>query len=149
MKWEKISFQVLLNMTTYQLTRYRDFGRINPYLDELKEKNRERISQSVFYQNLNQRKEWRELQEIEWLELNLEKRRAIKDRTEKELLALENSLRSQMNLETFPTYQEFLDREDDPDKISFDKKEIKETANILIDLIESKNKTTMASLEAG
>ena len=130
-------------------TRYRDFGRINPYLDELKEKNRERISQSVFYQNLNQKKEWRELQEIEWLELNLEKRRAIKDRTEKELLALENSLRSQMNLETFPTYQEFLDREDDPDKISFDKKEIKETANILIDLIESKNKTTMASLEAG
>ena len=130
-------------------TRYRDFGRINPYLDELKEKNRERISQSVFYQNLNQRKEWRELQEIEWLELNLEKRRAVKDRTEKELLTLENSLRSQMNLETFPTYQEFLDREDDPDKISFDKKEIKETANILIDLIESKNKTTMASLEAG
>ena len=129
--------------------KYRDFGRINPYLDELKEKNKERISQSVFYQNLSQRKEWRELQEIEWLELNLEKRRAIKDRTEKELLALENSLRSQMNLETFPTYQEFLDREDDPDKISFDKKEIKETANILIDLIESKNKTTMASLEAG
>ena len=129
--------------------KYRDFGRINPYLDELKEKNRERISQSVFYQNLNQRKEWRELQEIEWLELNLEKRRAVKDRTEKELLALENSLRAQMNLETFPTYQEFLDREDDPDKISFDKKEIKETANILIDLIESKNKTTMASLEAG
>ena len=28
-------------------------------------------------------------------------------------------------------------------------KEIKETANILIDLIESKNKTAMASLEAG
>ena len=129
--------------------KYRDFRRINPYLDELKEKNKERISQSVFYQNLNQKKEWRELQEIEWLELNLEKRRAIKDRTEKELLALENSLRSQMNLETFPTYQEFLDREDDPDAISFDKKEIKETANILIDLIESKNKTTMASLEAG
>ena len=130
-------------------TKYRNFGRINPHLDELKEKNRKRINQSVFYQNLNQRKEWRELQEIEWLELNLEKRRAIKDRTEKELLTLENSLRSQMNLETFSTYQEFLDREDDPDKISFDKKEIKETANILIDLIESKNKTAMASLEAG
>ena len=130
-------------------TRYRDFGRINPYLDKLKEKNRERISQSAFYQNLNQRKEWRELQEIEWLELNLEKRRAIKDRTEKELLALENSLRSQMNLKIFSTYQEFLDREDDPDEINFDKKEIKETANILIDLIESKNKTAMASLEAG
>jgi carboxyl-terminal processing protease len=130
-------------------TKYRNFGRIKPHLDELKEKNRKRINQSVFYQNLNQRKEWRELQEIEWLELNLEKRRAIKDRTEKELLTLENSLRSQMNLETFSTYQEFLDREDDPDKISFDKKEIKETANILIDLIESKNKTAMASLEAG
>ena len=130
-------------------TRYRDFGRINPYLDELKEKNSERISQSAFYQNLNQRKEWRELQQIDWLELNLEKRRAIKDRTEKELLALENSLRFQMNIKTFSTYQEFLDREDDPDKISFDKKEIKETANILIDLIESKNKTSMASLEAG
>ena len=130
-------------------TRYRDFGRINPYLDELKEKNKQRISQSIFYQNLNKRKKWRELQQIDWLELNLEKRRAIKDRTEKELLVLENSLRFQMNIKTFPTYQEFLDREDDPDKISFDKKEIKETANILIDLIESKNKTTIASLEVG
>ena len=89
------------------------------------------------------------MQQIDWLELNLEKRRAIKDRTEKELLALENSLRFQMNIKTFSTYQEFLDREDDPDKISFDKKEIKETANILIDLIESKNKTSMASLKAG
>ncbi|MDC0075981.1 carboxy terminal-processing peptidase [Gammaproteobacteria bacterium] len=130
-------------------TRYRDFGRVNSYLDELREKNNERISQSAFYQNLNLRKEWRELQKIDWLELNLEKRRAIKDRTEKELLALENSLRFQMNIKTFSTYQEFLDREDDPDKISFDKKEIKETANILIDLIESKNKTSIASLDAG
>ena len=130
-------------------TRYRDFGRIDPYLGELKKKNKQRISQSIFYQNLNKRKEWRELQQIDWLELNLDKRKAIKDRTEKELLALENSLRFQMNLKTFPTYQEFLDREDDPDKISFDKKEIKETANILIDLIESKNKITIASLEIG
>ena len=130
-------------------TKFRNFGRINSHLSQLKEKNTERINLSVFYQSLNQRKEWRKLQEIEWLELNLEKRKAIKDRTEKELLALENSLRSQMNLKTFSTYQEFLDREEDPDKISFDKKEINETANILIDLIESKNKTTMASLEAG
>ena len=73
----------------------------------------------------------------------------IKDRTEKELLALENSLRSQMNLKIFSTYQEFLDREEDPDNISFTKKEIDETANILTDLIESKNKPTLASLEAG
>ena len=129
--------------------RYRDFGRIDPYLDELKEKNKQRISQSIFYQNLNKRKEWRKLQQIDWLELNLNKRKAIKDKTEKELLALENSLRSQMNLKTFPTYQEFLDREDDPDKISFDKREIKETANILIDLIESKNRTTIALLKVG
>ena len=28
-------------------TRYRDFGRINPYLDGLKEKNKQRISQSI------------------------------------------------------------------------------------------------------
>jgi carboxyl-terminal processing protease len=130
-------------------TKFRNFGRINSHLSQLKEKNAERINLSVFYQNLNQRREWRKLQEIEWLELNLEKRKAIKDRAEKELLALENSLRSQMNLKTFSTYQEFQDREEDPDNISFDKKEINETANILIDLIESKNKTTMASLEAG
>jgi hypothetical protein len=89
------------------------------------------------------------MQEIDWLKLNLEKRREIKDRTEKELLALENSLRSQMNLEIFSTYQEFLDREEDPDNISFNKKEINETANILADLIESKNKPTLALLEAG
>ena len=130
-------------------TKFRDFERIDPYLSELKAKNTFRINKSIFYQNLKGRKEWRKMQEIDWLRLNLEKRREIKDRTEKELLALENSLRSQMNLEIFSTYQEFLDREEDPDNISFNKKEINETANILADLIESKNKPTLALLEAG
>ena len=130
-------------------TKFRDFERIDPYLSELKAKNNFRINKSIFYQNLKGRKEWRKMQEIDWLKLNLETRREIKDRTEKELLALENSLRSQMNLEIFSTYQEFLDREEDPDNISFTKKEIDETANILTDLIESKNKPTLASLEAG
>ena len=130
-------------------TKFRDFERIDPYLSELKAKNNFRINKSIFYQNLKGRKEWRKMQEIDWLKLNLETRREIKDRTEKELLALENSLRSQMNLEIFSTYQEFLDREEDPDNISFNKKEINETANILTDLIESKNKPTLASFEAG
>ena len=130
-------------------TKFRDFERIDPYLSELKAKNNFRINKSIFYQYLKGRKEWRKMQEIDWLKLNLETRREIKDRTEKELLALENSLRSQMNLEIFSTYQEFLDREEDPDNISFTKKEIDETANILTDLIESKNKPTLASLEAG
>ena len=130
-------------------TKFRDFERIDPYLSELKAKNNFRINKSIFYQHLKSRKEWRKMQEIDWLKLNLETRREIKDRTEKELLALENSLRSQMNLEIFSTYQEFLDREEDPDNISFTKKEIDETANILTDLIESKNKPTLASLEAG
>ena len=130
-------------------TKFRDFERIDPYLSELKAKNNFRINKSIFYQHLKGRKEWRKMQKIDWLKLNLETRREIKDRTEKELLALENSLRSQMNLEIFSTYQEFLDREEDPDNISFTKKEIDETANILTDLIESKNKPTLASLEAG
>ena len=130
-------------------TKFRDFERIDPYLSELKAKNNFRINKSIFYQHLKGRKEWRKMQEIDWLKLNLETRREIKDRTEKELLALENSLRSQMDLEIFSTYQEFLDREEDPDNISFTKKEIDETANILTDLIESKNKPTLASLEAG
>lgn len=130
-------------------TKFRDFERIDPYLSELKAKNNFRINKSIFYQHLKGRKEWRKMQEIDWLKLNLETRREIKDRTEKELLALENSLRSQMNLEIFSTYQEFLDREEDPDNISFNKREIDETANILTDLIESKNKPTLASLEAG
>ena len=129
-------------------TKFRDFERIDPYLSELKAKNNFRINKSIFYQYLKGRKEWRKMQEIDWLKLNLETRREIKDTTEKELLALENSLRSQMNLEIFSTYQEFLDREEDPDNISFNKKEIDETANILTDLIESKNKPTLALLEA-
>ena len=130
-------------------TTFRDFERIDPYLSELKAKNNFRINKSIFYQHLKGRKEWRKMQEIDWLKLNLETRREIKDRTEKELLALENSLRSQMDLEIFSTYQEFLDREEDPDNINFNKREIDETANILTDLIESKNKPTLASLEAG
>ena len=51
-------------------------------------------------------------------------------------MALENSLRSKLNLPIFPDYQSFLEREEDPDELNIKKKEIKETANILIDIME-------------
>ena len=117
-------------------SKYRNFSRIEKIKAELKSLNSNRIDASIFYNYLEEIKTWRKSQESEWINLSLTERKEQKERIETELLALENSLRSKLNLPTFTDYQSFLERDEDPDELNIKKKEIKETANILIDIME-------------
>ena len=58
---------------------------------------------------------------------------------------MENKLRSQLDLPIFENYQDFLDRDEDPDILDVDLNILNEASEILTDLIEPKNKTLIAS----
>ena len=68
-----------------------------------------------------------------------------KSKIEEFLLNNENKLRASLDLPTFETYKEFVERDDDPDVLDVDSEILEEAANILIDLIEIKNKPLLAS----
>ena len=61
-------------------TYYRNFNRVSSYVSSLKEKSRNRINNSLFFQSIKTRKEWRKENNITFLDLNLEERREIKEK---------------------------------------------------------------------
>ena len=67
-----------------------------------------------------------------------------KDKIEEFLLSNENSLRKGLNLPTYESYKDFVEREDDPEILDVDEEVLGEAANILIDLIELKEKPLLA-----
>ena len=69
-----------------------------------------------------------------------------KNKIESFLLSNENALRDSLNLPTFSSYEEFVEREEDPEVLDLDSEVLSEAANILIDLIEIKEKPLMAQL---
>ena len=128
-------------------TYYRNFNRVSSYVSSLKEKSRNRINNSLFFQSMKTRKEWRRENNITFLDLNLDERREIKENIEDFVLSEENDLRQKLKLPTYKNYQEFLDREEDPDSLNVEFNVLDEAANILGDLIEIKSEPILASLE--
>ncbi len=128
-------------------TYYRNFNRVSSYVSSLKEKSRNRINNSLFFQSIKTRKEWRKENNITFLDLNLEERREIKENIEDFVLSEENDLRQKLKLPTYKNYQEFLDRDEDPDSLNVEFNVLDEAANILGDLIEIKSEPLLASLE--
>ena len=74
----------------------------------------------------------------------MEQRMQQKDKIEEFLLSNENSLRKALNLPTYESYKDFVEREDDPEILDVDEEVLGEAANILIDLIELKEKPLLA-----
>ena len=128
-------------------TYYRNFNRVSSYVSSLKEKSRNRINNSLFFQSIKTRKEWRKENNITFLDLNLDDRREIKENIEDFVLSEENDLRQKLKLPTYKNYQEFLDRDEDPDSLNVEFNVLDEAANILGDLIEIKSEPILASLE--
>ena len=56
----------------------------------------------------------------------------------------EHTLRKALNLPTYESYKDFVEREDDPEILDVDEEVLGEAANILIDLIELKEKPLLA-----
>ena len=126
------------------MASFKNFNRVSSYKDILKQKSSIRINESPLFESIRVRKKWQEDNEIEFLDLNFKSRKKQKNKIEAFLLSNQNSLREKVNLPTYETYKEFMEREDDPDILDIDSEILGEAANILIDLIELKNKPLLA-----
>jgi hypothetical protein len=126
------------------MASFKNFNRVSSYKDILKQKSSIRINESPLFESIRVRKKWQEDNEIEFLDLNFKSRKKQKNKIEAFLLSNQNSLREKVNLPTYETYKEFMEREDDPDILDINSEILGEAANILIDLIELKNKPLLA-----
>ena len=126
------------------MASFKNFNRVSGYKDILKQKSLIRINESPLFESIRVRKQWQEDNEIEFLDLNFQSRLKQKNKIEAFLLSNQNSLREKVNLPTYETYKEFMEREDDPDILDINSEILGEAANILIDLIELKNKPLLA-----
>ena len=124
---------------------FRNFNRVSSHIELLKKKSNERISNSLFFQSIESRKEWRKVNDIAFLDLHIDKRKKVKEGIENFVLLEENELRRMLELPTYENYQDFLDRDEDPDSLNIDFNVLDEAANILSDLIEVKSEPLLAS----
>ena len=125
-------------------TSFKNFNRVSTFLEPLREKSMTRITKSALFDSVEAKKKWQAENEINFLDLNLKTRMQQKDKIEEFLLSNENSLRKALNLPTYESYKEFVEREDDPEILDVDEEVLGEAANILIDLIELKEKPLLA-----
>jgi len=129
---------------TIPKTSHKNFNRVSIFKSSLQEVSQVRVKDSPLFSSIAQRKRWQEENQIDKLDLNLDSRKDQKNKIEEFLLANENSLRRTLNLPTFSNYKEFLERDDDPEILDIDQEVLSEAANILLDLVELKNKPLLA-----
>ena len=125
-------------------TSFKNFNRVSTFLEPLREKSMTRITKSALFDSVEAKKKWQAENEINFLDLNLKTRMQQKDKIEEFLLSNENTLRKALNLPTYESYKDFVEREDDPEILDVDEEVLGEAANILIDLIELKEKPLLA-----
>ena len=133
-----------LGHDTIPKTSFKNFNRVKTFIGPLREQSLKRIKKSALFSSVETKKKWQEDNEIEFLDLNLETRINQKNKIEGFLLSNENALRESLDLPTYNTYKEFMEREDDPDFLDIDEEILGEAANILLDLIERKEKPILA-----
>jgi len=131
-------------------TRVRDFNRLNTSTSLLSSEHEIRINDSVLFKHHKKLKAWRKAQQEEkFLELNIDNRKTEKENKEAELLTMENDLRKEIGLNTFESYQAFLDREELKEEPDIDEEILLEAANILSDFIEYSYKPVISMNKAG
>ena len=131
-------------------TRVRDFNRLNTSTSLLSSEHEIRVNDSVLFKHHKKLKAWRKVQQEEkFLELHIDNRKTEKENKESELLTMENDLRKEIGLNTFESYQAFLDREDLKEEPDIDEEILLEAANILSDFIEYSYKPVISMNKAG
>ena len=131
-------------------TKVRDFNRIIASTDLLTSEHTERINKSVLFKHLEKMKSWRKIQQDEkYLDLNIDNRRASKENAETELLNMENDFRKKIGLNTFETYQAFLDREELEEEPDIDEEILLEAANVLSDFIKYSYRPVVSMSKTG
>ena len=117
-------------------TRYKNFNRLGSSLPLLKKMSDKRIGNSLLfshYEKLMLLREERKNQK--WLSINLEERKAKKEEYENIILTMENELRKKLGLNTFRTYSDYLDREEDIKQLDLQEEVLNEAANVMADFI--------------
>ena len=99
----------------------------------------------MLFQDLKEKKKWQKDNKVIYLELDYDLRLQNKTKNEESILSMENKLRSQLDLPIFENYQDFIDRDEDPDILDVDLNILNEASEILTDLIDLKNKPLLAS----
>ena len=119
-------------------TKIRNFKRLDLPKEVLAYEHKKRIRDSILFTHYENLKAWRKAQKEEnFFDLNIDIRRAKKEKAEIELLNMENETRKKLGLSTFDTYQSFLDREEDQEETPDIEEEILlEAANVLSDFIK-------------
>jgi len=131
-------------------TRVRDFNRLNTSTSLLSSEHEIRVNDSFLCKHHKKLKAWRKTQQEEkYLVLDLEIRKAKKENTEAELLTMENDFRKKIGLNTFESYQAFLDREEVKEEPDIDEEILLEAANILSDFIKYSYKPVISMNKAG
>ena len=131
-------------------TRVRDFNRLNTSTSLLSSEHEVRVNDSVLFKHHKKLKAWRKAQQEEkFLELNIDNRKTEKENKEAEILTMENDLRKEIGLNTFESYQAFLDREEIKEEPDIDEEILLEAANILSDFIEYSYKPVISMNKAG
>jgi len=131
-------------------TRVRDFNRLNTSTSLLSSEHEVRVNDSVLFKHHKKLKAWRKAkQEEKYLELNIDNRKTEKENKESELLTMENDLRKKIGLNTFESYQAFLDREEIKEEPDIDEEILLEAANILSDFIEFSYKPVISMNKTG
>ena len=131
-------------------TRVRDFNRLNTSTSLLSSEHEVRVNDSVLFKHHKKLKAWRKAQQEEkFLELNIDNRKTDKENKEAELLTMENDLRKEIGLNTFESYQAFLDREELKEEPDIDEEILLEAANILSDFIEFSYKPVISMNKTG
>tara|TARA_B100000953_G_scaffold11519_1_gene10334 strand:- start:87 stop:2147 length:2061 start_codon:yes stop_codon:yes gene_type:complete len=131
-------------------TKVRDFNRIIASTDLLTSEHAERINKSGLFKHLEKMKTWRKIQQDEkYLDLNIDNRRASKENAEAELLAMENDFRKKIGLNTFESYQAFLDREEAEEEPDIEEEILLEAANVLSDFIKYSYKPVISLSKTG
>ena len=131
-------------------TRVRDFNRLNTSTSLLSSEHEVRVNDSVLFKHHKKLKAWRKAQQEEkFLELNIDNRKTEKENKESELLTMENDLRKKIGLNTFESYQAFLDREEIKEEPDIDEEILLEAANILSDFIEFSYKPVISMNKTG
>ena len=136
-----------LEHDTIPETAYKNFNRVSAYIESLRRQSQNRVKNSLLFDSVESRKKWQRENEINILDLNFKARLDQKNQIENYLLSSENALRNSLDLPTFSTYEEFVEREDDPEILDLNSEVLGEAANILIDLIEIKEKPLMAQFK--
>lgn len=118
-------------------TRFKNFNRLGSSLPLLKKMSDQRVKKSLLFEHYEKLMDLRdERKKQKWISINLEDRKTKKEEYESIILSMENELRKKLGLNTYSSYSDYLDRDEDLIKqLDLEEEVLNEAANVMADFI--------------